>query len=429
MEVVTPGPDATWRHPTRLELSAGILLAATVILHVVAMIPTYFATPGGHASLFSQADQAAAYSILAAGWALALGVGLTGPSRIPISAGLATGLAVTEFGFRVSDVGAIIRYGSDLAGAGLWIMVAAWVVGVAAAAVLVVAARRRSRRIAGTPPVEPAGEHAPGLGEDVVVTGSTLWPGSDGAAGLAHTTQAQGVQAHQVQEHQVQAHQVQAHQVQAHQVQAHQVAVSPATAELPPATGLPAATAEEPVAARSDPALSPILWTLLLGLLGLITALCFLPAWDHYVGVTSAGRTFSFNLGNAFSGPWQIVLGNVLVALAIVAIPIAGSRLRDRGAAAAAVGGSLIVLGSQFVSAVVQVDQPVTITAIPARYLELGTQFGIKLTGWFTIDVLAAFGLFAAVMVWATSRVVYANSRGTLPKAPEVRSEAMPSAS
>jgi hypothetical protein len=388
MEVATSGPDATWRHPTRLELSAVILLAATVILHVVAMIPAYFATSGGQASLFSQADQAAAYSVLAAGWAVVLGIGLTGPSRVPICAGLATGLALTEFGFRVSDVGAIIRYGSDLAGAGLWIMVAAWVVGAAAAAVLVVAARRRSRRVPGAAPVAPEEEQAPGLGEDAVVTGTGLWTGGPVGAGMAH------------------------------EMEAYEVGAPP-----------PVATDELPVAAGSDPGLTSILWTVLLGLLGLITALCFLPAWDHYVGVTSTGSTFSFNLGNAFSGPWQVVLGNVLVALAIVAIPVAGSRLRDRGAAAAAVGGSLIVLASQFVSAVVQVDEPVTLTAIPARYLEQGSQFGIKLTVWFTIDVLAAFALFAAVMIWATSRVVYVNSRGTLPKAPEVRSEAISSSS
>jgi hypothetical protein len=390
MEVVTPGPDASWRHPTRLELSAGILLVATVALHVVAMIPAYFTGPAGHASVFSQADQAASYSILAAGWALVLGIGLTGPSRITICAGLATGLALTELGFRVSDVGAIIRYGSALAGAGLWIMVAAWVVGAAAAAVLVVAARRRSRRRAGAEPVAapvapvvPAGEQAPAPDGEAVITGSALWTVGHSGGGLGSEL------------------------------------------ETPPA----AASDGEPRPAISETVPSSILWTLLLGLLGLITALCFLPSWDHYVGVTSTGRTFSFNLGNAFSGPWEVVVGNVLVALAIVAIPIAGSRLRDRGAAAAAVGGSLIVLGSQFVSAVVQVDEPVTLTTIPARYLELGSEFGIKLTGWFTIDVLAAFALFVATMVWATSRVVYTNSRGTLPSAPEVRSEAMSSAS
>ncbi len=384
MEVVTPGPETAWRHPTRLELVAGILLAVTVILHVVAMFPTYFAAPAGHSSLFSQADQAASYSILAAGWALVLGIGLTGPSRIPISAGLATGLAATEFGFRVSDVGAIIRYGSDLAGAGLWIMVAAWVVGAAAAGVLVVAAWRRRQRMESAPPVAGAGAQAQVSGWDEAGLDSLLGRGTATRAAVA-------------------------------------------TDEEMPA---PVPSGVGPVGSAPDRATTSVLWTAVLGALGLITAVFFLPAWDHYVGVaTSTGRTFSFNLGNAFSGPWEVVLGNVLVAVAIVAIPLVGSRLRDRGAVAAAVGGSLIVLGSQFVSAVVQVDEPVTLTGIPARYLELGTQFGIKLTGWFTIDVLAAFALFSAVMVWATSRVVYANSRGTLPNAPELRSEAMPSAS
>jgi hypothetical protein len=386
MEVVTSDPDATWRHPTQLEVAAGILLAVTVVLHVVAMFPAYFVTPGGHSALVSQADQAASYGILAAGWALVLGIGLTGPTRVPICAGLATGLAATEFGFRVSDVGAIIRYGSDLAGAGLWIMVAAWVVGAAAAVLLVTAALRRNRRSLGRP-ADPVYDEYPSAAEPVAAASS---------AGNAD-------------------------------LQAGPYALeSEADDTLAPA----AATAVDQPEAGADPDRRWILWTGVLGVLGLVTAAFFLPAWDHYVGVASAtGRTFSFNLGNAFSGPWQVVLGNVLVAAALVALPIVASLLRDRGAAAAMVGGGLIVLASQFVSAVVQVDEPVTLTAIPARYLELGSQFGIKLTAWFTIDVLAAFALFAAVLVWATSRVVYANSRGTLPDAPESRSEAMSSAS
>jgi hypothetical protein len=380
MEVVTPDTDTTWRHPTRLELVAGILLALTVILHVVAMFPAYFAAPAGHSSLFSQADEAASYSILAAGWALALVIGLTGPSRIPISAGLATGLAATELGFRVSDIGAIIRYGSNLAGAGLWIMVAAWVVGAVAAGLLVVAARWRRQRMAGAPP-EIAAEQE--LGWESASPGSLLGSESHGRADAGD---------------------------------AEAPALAPSTTE--------------PVGSTADGSTASLLWTALLGGLGLITAIFFLPSWDHYVGVsTSTGRAFSFNLGNAFSGPWEVVLGNVLVAIALVAIPLVGSRLRDRGAVAAAVGGSLIVLASQFVSAVVQVDEPVSLTSVPAKYLEQGSQFGIKLTGWFTVDVLAAFALFSATMVWATSRVVYANSRGTVPNAPELRSEAISSAS
>src|SRR5438105_12356740 len=132
MQVLTLGPDAA-RRPSILHTSAGVPLAATIVLHVLAMLPKYFAVGSAHQSLFSQPDQAALYISLAAAWALALGVGLTGPTRIPLCAGLAAGLAATELGFRVSDVGSVIRYGSSTAGAGIWLMTAAWVVGAAGA--------------------------------------------------------------------------------------------------------------------------------------------------------------------------------------------------------------------------------------------------------------------------------------------------------
>ena len=140
--------------------------------------------------------------------------------------------------------------------------------------------------------------------------------------------------------------------------------------------------------------------TVLVVLIALVTAGAFLPAWDHYVGVSvTTGRSVSFNLGNAFSGPWQVVIGNVLVVVALVAVPILAIRLRDRAVAAAVVAGSLIVLASQFTSAIVQVDQPVPPAVAgltPSQASQLGLQLHLSLTGWFTLDVLAAFALFVA---------------------------------
>ncbi len=173
----------------------------------------------------------------------------------------------------------------------------------------------------------------------------------------------------------------------------------------------------------------------LVALLALITAGAFLPAWDRYVGVVATtGRVVSFNLGNAFSGPWPLVLGNVLVALALVAVPVLGSRLRDRTVAASAVVGSLLVLASQFTAAIVQVNQPVppSIAGLtPPQAAQLGLELHLTLTGWFTLDVLAAYGLFVAVMVIGYLRPASAhetsvqeNSAGTWPSAPEARSPA-----
>lgn len=329
IEAVSPGPDPA--RPTPVEAVAALLLAATAVLHVVAMVPDYFVGSGTAGSLFSQTDQAALYSILAAAWALALAIGLTGPGRIPLSAGLAAGVAATEFGFRFSDVGSVIRYGTSTAGAGLWLMAAAWVVGAAGTVLAVIAARRRV-----------------------------------GAKALAESER------------------------------------------------------------------NPASWTFLVGLLALALAGAFLPPWDHYREVaTTTGRAVSFNLGNAFTGPWEIILGNVVVALALIAVPIAASRWRDRGVAAAATCGVLMVMLSEFVSAVVQVDHvsPAAAGLTPGQVSQLGLVIDLKLTGWFTWDVLVAFALFVAVMVRATARPVQEDSPALRPSAPDWRNPAIPSAS
>lgn len=319
------------RHPSRLELAAGGLLATTVVLHVVAMFPDYFAGNSAQ-SIASQSDQAALYGVVAGIWALALGFGVSSPTRVRAAAGIAVGAAVTEAGFRLSDVGQVFRYGTSQASPGLWLMVAAWFVGVAAAVLAVVAVRRAAR-------------------------------------------------------------------------------VEPATAPVP---------AEDPLVPR-------LVARLGVALLALATAALFLPAWDHYQGSSSVtGRGFSFNLGNAFAEPWQVVTGNVLSAVAIAAVPIlAGLWLwRDRQLSAGAVAGALGMLAAQFVAAVVQVDQPVppSIAGLsPAQAHQLGLAIGLKLTGWFLADALVAFALFALVMALATARPVQENSEATLPSAPDAR--------
>ncbi len=146
-------PDARVRRPSVLELSAAGMLATAVILHLVALIPQYYGGPG-QGSLWSEPDQAAQYLLLSAGWALALGVALTGPARVRLGAAIAVGVAATEFGFRLSDLGEVFRYGSAAAAApGLWLMTAAWVVGAAGAvlAVLAVHAQRGSASLAAAP--------------------------------------------------------------------------------------------------------------------------------------------------------------------------------------------------------------------------------------------------------------------------------------
>lgn len=323
------------RHPSKLELAAGALLASTVVLHVVGMFPGYFAG-GSPQSIASQPDQAALYGVVAGIWALALGFGLSSPSRVRVAAGIAVGATAAEAGFRLSDVGEVFRYGTSQAGTGLWVMVAAWFVGAAAAVVALIAVRRSTR--------------------------------------TGHTT-----------------------------------------------AGTPA----------NRPAVPRGVATVVVALLSLSTAGLFLPAWDHYSGASSVtGRAFSFNLGDAFALPWQIVTGNVLAAAAIAVVPILAALWlwRDRQLSAGATAGVLGMLAAQFVAAVAQVDQavPASIAGIsPAQAHQLGLTIGLKLTGWFLADVLLAFALFAVTMALATARPAQENSAVASPSAPDARSSAM----
>jgi hypothetical protein len=172
-------------------------------------------------------------------------------------------------------------------------------------------------------------------------------------------------------------------------------------------------------------------WTLLVAVLAAVVAGAFLPAWDHAVAVsTSTGQSVTRSLGNAFSGPWQQVVGTVVVAVVLLAVPVVAIRLRRKAVGAGLVIGGLLVLTSQLVSAVVQVDEAVPPSDFginSSQAHSLGLSLSLQLTGWFTVDALAAYALFAAVMVWATLRFDHESSPGTVPIAPERRSEAMPS--
>lgn len=402
---------AIHRRPAPLDMLAGALLVATVVLHVVAMFPTYFGGPGQQ-SLASQTDQAALYAVLAAAWALVLGLGLTGPHRTPVAAAMAVGIATTEFGFRLADTGDVFRYGSSTAGSGLWLMDAAWAVGAAAAVLAVLAARARHRPAAAAVVESPAAGAVVEFPAAEVSTGwvgapaSTTdpWAPAAGAAGPGEVADPAGEQAG-----------------------------PDVTAALPspdPTTQWAAATGD---AAPAGPSETPeeaherVSWTMLVVILALVTAGAFLPAWDHAFATSSTtGTTVSRNLGNAFSAPWQQVIGTVLAAVAVLAVPVVSIRLRNRAVGAAATVGALLVLSSQFVAAVVQVDQPVSPGQLGFSSSDagrLGLELGLRLTGWFTIDALAAYALFAAVMVWATLRPAQEYSTGTAPSAPELRRE------
>jgi hypothetical protein len=501
------------------DLSAAVLLAASVALHVVAMFPPYFGGSIGQGSVWSQPDQAALYAVVTAGWALALALVLSGSDRIRLGAGMAVGLAVTELGFRFGDIGEAIHNSVGGSSTGLWLMTAGWVTGTAGAIVAVLAARRRARvddvntavtgpapapmvgpaaeppapapsvphwvpqpdprwAAPGAPPSQPdprwAPDAAPSRPDPRWAPGAPpsqpdprwaapqppgLWAAGDPPRGNPwapppSTAAAAAGKVESGDEGRDLAMPMPVEPTASLPVDVTAAVPVEPTASLPvdttaavpvepttplridPTSALPVdATTAFPAAETAPSGPYGAGLTLLVALLALTTAGAFLPAWDRYVGlVTTTGRTVTFSLGNAFSGPWPLVAGNVLVAVALAAVPILASRLRDRTVAASVVVGSLLVLASQFTAAIVQVNQPVPPSVVgltPAQADQLGLQLHMSLTGWFTLDVLAAYGLFVAVMVIGYLRPAPAhehsrheNSAGTWPTAPEARSPA-----
>ena len=446
------------RRPAPIDFLAAVLLVATVVLHVVAMTPTYFK---GSGSLTSQPDQAALYSVLAAAWALALVIGLTGPHRTPVSAGLAVGVALTELGFRASDLGLSTQLS---AGRGLWLMEAAWVVGAVAALTAVLAARSRHRTRSG--PAEKVEEATP-------TEWRIDWAQATGHAHAPNPYAPEGVEG---QGHQEQPGSRRSEPALSERTTPMTLTGDEASASVPGSAPEPRATtpisAQDPTASLAvtsdDPTTStpvvaeeqaasgpaprggdtsvlPVVpeadedpherlaWTLLVVILAAVVAGAFLPAWDHAVAVsTVTGQTVTRSLGNAWEAPWQQSVGTFVAAAALLVVPIVAIRLRNKAVGAAAVVGALLVLAAQFVAAVVQVDQPVPPSDFgitPSQVQNLGLQMSLKLTGWFTLDTLAAYALFAAVMVWATLRSTQENSAGISPSAPDWRSEEIRSAS
>lgn len=459
-------PSEVGHRPGALDMWAGGLLLATVVLRVVALVPPYF---GGsdRQSLWSQPDQAALYLVLLGGWALALAFGLSGPLRARLGAALAVGLAVTEFGFRLSDLGEVFRYGTGQAAAGLWLMTAAWLLGAVGAVVAVLAVRHRSR--AAGDRTRAASWPVSGTGYTVAVAPSTPWsvgtevgasgtevdspaglgsgsdpglaaiwgpgPGSAASEGgeLDRPDWASGTPSPTVEgPAEALSPTVGPGPAESSEVDAAVAATAgfapappptsgslvsardrePGTAVVPVQAALSVAsqtiatsvdTNAAPPPTTPDPRPLGVAGSIAVILLALLTAGAFLPAWDHFVGVsTTTGRSVSFSLGNAFSGPWQVVIGNVFAALALAIVPVVAIRLRDRTVGAAAVAGSLIVLAAQFTAAIVQADHPVPPSVAglsPAQSSQLGLQLHMSLTGWFTVDVVAAYALFAVTMI------------------------------
>jgi hypothetical protein len=94
---------------------------------------------------------------------------------------------------------------------------------------------------------------------------------------------------------------------------------------------------------------------LMLAALG--AAIAFAPSWDSYVLRTAIGASQSVTLGNAFANPAPVIVGDVAVMLALVAVVAGAALWRPIRFGAALLAGAIIPMVAQAISAFVQVGE------------------------------------------------------------------------
>jgi hypothetical protein len=131
---------------------------------------------------------------------------------------------------------------------------------------------------------------------------------------------------------------------------------------------------------------------LMLAALG--TAAAFAPSWDSFTLRNAAGATQTLTEGNAFANPAPVIVGDVLVMVAVVAVVAAAALWRPTRLGAALLAGAIIPMAAQAISALIQVGQAVS----PAQFGVTpgqATQIGLTISSGLT----AAFWIYCAFLV------------------------------
>ncbi len=90
---------------------------------------------------------------------------------------------------------------------------------------------------------------------------------------------------------------------------------------------------------------------------GIGAAITFAPAWDRYLLSTpTASQTITE--GNAFSNPGPVIVGDVAVMIAVVAVLVAAALWRPARLGWALAAGAIVPLIAQLISAMIEITEP-----------------------------------------------------------------------
>jgi hypothetical protein len=138
----------------------------------------------------------------------------------------------------------------------------------------------------------------------------------------------------------------------------------------------------------------------LLVLAGIGTAAAFAPSWDSYTLVaTASGTSQTITAGNAFDNPAAVIVGNVLVMVAVIAVAVVAALWRPARQGGLLVAGAIVALAAEAVSALIQAGQAATpamfgISSAQASALGLTISTGLTASFWvflvFVISLLVS---------------------------------------
>ena len=149
-----------------------------------------------------------------------------------------------------------------------------------------------------------------------------------------------------------------------------------------PERGLP-----HPLRRISTYEIAPIV-TLVLAAVG--AAIAFAPSWDSFTLQTASGASQTITEGNAFANPGWVIMGDVLVMVALVAVVIIAALRRSMRLGAALAVGAIIPMVAQAISAIVQIKgsaatSPLQFGVSQSQASQLGLTISAGLTPMFWV--------------------------------------------
>ena len=131
-------------------------------------------------------------------------------------------------------------------------------------------------------------------------------------------------------------------------------------------------------------------------------AVAFAPSWDRYLLQTALGTSTTTTLGNAFTNPAAVIVGDVAVMVLLVAVLVVAALWRPLRLGAALAVGAIIPMVAQAISALVQVSEPTSPQQLGYTQAQ-ASQLGLKITNGLTpmFWVYCAFlGTLILLCVW-----------------------------